>query len=152
VSQGFTASPPFPAQSFALAPVTAGRGINPAVEASPILHPVWAEFVRSATLAVADLDGAPPALADRGEKAQTQCQCDGNQISQRPVVLLLRVGRTYPAGTLNQRDYCSGNSQRHTDAVDGTPFAAFESVHDSDSTDHAASRADSFPVDLHFPS
>jgi len=36
--------------------------------------------------------------------------------------------------------------------MDGTPFATFESVHDSDSTDHAASRTNSFPVDIHFPS
>ena len=64
--------------------------------------------------------------------------------------LLLRVGLTHPAGSLNQRDYCSGNSQRHAEAVDGTPFASFASVYDSDSADDAASRADFFPVDLHF--
>jgi hypothetical protein len=51
-----------------------------------------------------------------------------------------------------KRCCCGDNSQHHAESVDVTPFTSFESVHDGDSTNNAASRTDPFPINTHFSS
>src|SRR5215471_611152 len=103
----------------------------------------------------------PAARTGAGESGRSRRPVKARRVLTplSPVPARLAVARAaatrpshHPSDARNQRDYRRGNSERHAEAVDGTPFATFESVNDCDSTDHAASRADSFPVDIHFSS